>query len=207
MQKELEDITALLRGIEAGQSVEEEKLALEHCRLMTMATAINALHQRVAGPPNTTTGRPSQFLTLLPVPVETVLTRLATHSATASTDVLLQDEHLAKLLRRICDLKSFSANMNEAAFERLVPLLSKWLSGSPESKQLGHIRQAFVLLHEGVRRFGAPVLKNPSLRREWRRIVAVLENTAEDARLISDMALEQENVMTFARLVKSVSSL
>ena len=213
MNRELLEISSVLGLIEAGQVAEEEMLALEHNRVAAIADMLNMLHQHATTVKSEETplagSKPqlTPLVTLLQVPLETVMSRLATHDLCATVEDLMSDERLVKLIRRICDAPTFTSNLNEKSFERLVPLLCRWLcSGPSPDGGLGQIRQAFLLLHEGVRVFDTKVLRNPSLRREWRRIVAALENIAEDGRLAADMAVTPPEVAAFAHLIKSVSS-
>jgi hypothetical protein len=200
MQRELSVIASLLAALERGQAEEEELLYSEHSIACVIPDVINLLFQRIQGP---SSGK-EKPVTLLQIPRDTVASRLAALPPAATAEELRHDELLTKLLRRICDAPSFSSNIPSGrVFERLVPLLSRWLSDGTSAAvrgPLGDARQAFLVLHEGVRCF-PEVLRAPGLRKDLRRVVAALQDVVEDSKMISDMSLEAAVVAEYIRCV------
>lgn len=170
MSVELQQIALAEEGIIAMERSEKIAFSAEFAILQTVANALNGLADRL----NCAEARIS--LEPLPFIVD------AKHNSAAiakmlqdcvSSNDLLSNVQLHNAVESISDCETIEGIPVDLV-AHLLPLFVDWLiPGSPRMKI------AFTLLHEVTRIHGAALLPMPSQRREWRRVVAALDNVID----------------------------
>jgi hypothetical protein len=150
--------------IEAGQREDVALFKRQHETLRSMVDAFNLLSRGLPG--SHTVDFEEPCFASPPQPL-LALVDAAMRGADHATNRALHVE-----LRGVTDVAQL-ADLSAAQFGSLVPLLTSWLSGDADAAV------GFTLLHEGARLFGDELLAAREMRREWRKVMAVLSNLLE----------------------------